>query len=126
MENAREKEVLVRCYEDTNFGGHHHPIVFQLNPPEVPENRIQSLGGVPEIHEKMSSLKWRVPPGAAVIFVEHGHIQNPGKTFTCIGAGEDKNLHSHKDSLGDTFQGWYWTRIGRQESASTGVSGSPE
>ena len=104
-------QVHIRCYEDDSFGGHEHPIVFEVDPPDVPEKKIQDLSGEPRIFKKMSSLKWSVPPGVAVIFVEHGFLHSPGNTFACTGSGQDDHLHNHRPSLGDIFQGWYWTKI---------------
>lgn len=77
-----------KIYEDKDFRGKSYEVNF-LN---KRNGRLYSLKNT-RVHDKMSSIEWRLSEGRKVIFYED--TSGKGRTYTIQGNGKDSNTHNN-------------------------------
>ena len=85
-------EYYFTIYEDKNFKGKKIKRIVNAN-----DGSVHSLKGGP-LHDKMSSIKWNLPPNTKVVFYEHYDSKKYppcfGREYEVIGIGSDPDTHN--------------------------------
>ena len=72
---------------------------------EYRQNRFHSLDST-SISNRMTSLKWHLPPGVIVVLYEDPDPDRPGRQYVIWGSGQDVNVS--EEGFNDRVSGWAW------------------
>jgi hypothetical protein len=101
-------ENSMHLYWDVNFGGGAPHRIRRVTSRDqgAPQNfRDQKF--LRNIRDDMSSLKWNLPPGVAVVFYQHAPAN--GRRLTVWGRGQIRSLRSW--GFNDNVSRWAWYSV---------------